>query len=192
MVGRVADAPERRLVVGTDAEAGRAERKIYEAVRGTRARRGGEPIMLSEAELNAFVARHVVEAVDAPLDHLTLKLVGDGVVELQARMPLYRVAADPPLSYVTELMPTRWQAYPVALRLRAHLRVEDADGDSRRRILRLQPEGFWVGRQRLPTVMARLLIDPAALRMLRWRLPRAVDDVDIERGRAIIHPPSSH
>jgi hypothetical protein len=189
VVGRVVDAPEVRATPGTDADAARAEQKIYDAVRGSRGRsRGAEPVALSEAELNAFVTRHLLETIDTPLESVNLRLLGDGAVEFQARMPLRRLTLDPPLSYLTGVLPAEWLAHRVSVGMKGRVRVESGDSRSARRVVRIAPEHFWLGRQRLPTLLARLLIDPAALRLLRWRLPRAVESVTIEPGRAIIHP----
>jgi hypothetical protein len=69
------------------------------------------------------------------------------------------------------------------LRAEASLRVE---GTSPRR-LRLDVDEFAVGNQWLPAPAVRLLVDPAAVGLLQWRLPDHVDRVEIEPGRVVIH-----
>jgi hypothetical protein len=65
----------------------------------------------------------------------------------------------------------------------AHVRVSPGA----RRQLSLDVEDFAVGRQRLPAGMLRVLLDPAAVGLLRWPLPEHVERVSIEPGRVVIH-----
>jgi hypothetical protein len=148
-------------------------------------------VAVSEPELNALIARRVGDMVDTSLEGLGLRLGADGMVELYARVPLRRVAADSSLSCVTGVLPTEWLARSVTLRLRGPVSVEAAEGRPGRRTLRIETQEFWIGRQRLPTFLARFLLDPAVLQLLRWRLPRGVEAIAVEPGWAVIYPTSS-
>jgi hypothetical protein len=79
----------------------------------------------------------------------------------------------------------------VWLSLRARATLESG-GDARRerRYLRLDVERFWLGRLPLPSFMLRVLLDPLALRLLRWPMPDAIDGLRIEPGRLILQTAS--
>ena len=83
---------------------------------------------------------------------------------------------------VADLLPAGWGQRPVWLHVGARAGVDEGS----RRQLRLDVEDFAVGRQRLPARMLRLLLDPAAVGLLRWPLPAHVDSVTIEPGRVVI------
>src|SRR5712664_1201855 len=119
------------------ADGARAQRKLFDLARqGRRA----TTVTLSEAEINALLARHLVEARGVRLGAPAARLLG------------------------------------------ADVRVDEGAP----RQLRLDVEDFAVGRQRLPAAALRLLLDPAAVGLLRWPLPQDFDSVIIEPGRVII------
>jgi hypothetical protein len=84
------------------------------------------------------------------------------------------------------VIPGRWRARPVWLRVDAHVHVDAGQG----RELRLDVDHFSVGRQPLPTAALRLLASSAVAGLLRWRLPHQVESVRIEPGRMIIRAAS--
>ncbi|HET9491984.1 MAG TPA: hypothetical protein VFR64_19820 [Methylomirabilota bacterium] len=55
--------------------------------------------------------------------------------------------------------------------------------DGRRRYMRLRIERFWLGRRRLPAILPRLMLSPATLRVLHFRLPDSVAEVSLQAGR---------
>jgi hypothetical protein len=87
-------------------------------------------------------------------------------------------------------LPTAWLDQPIWLSLRTRVTLEASDGQRDRRHLRLDVEGFWLGRLRLPEFMLRVLLDPAALRMLRWPVPSTIEGLRIEPGRLTVQSAS--
>jgi hypothetical protein len=55
-----------------------------------------------------------------------------------------------------------------------------------RRALRLSARRVAVGRQRVPVVVLRLMLDPSSLKLMRIVLPPNVETVRIEPGRVVI------
>ena len=160
----------------TAADGARAQQKLFALARqGRRA----ETVTLSETEVNALLARHVVDAGGARLAGLSARLVGADRLELRARTALGRMLEDGGFGTLARVLPASWRARPVRLRVGARLRVAETPP----RQLRLDVEEFAVGRQRLPTPVLRLLVDPGPL---RWRLPDHVERVGIEPGRVVI------
>jgi hypothetical protein len=164
----------------------RAQQKIFEVIRRSGS---GRPhaVTLSERELNAFLGRHLGETADMPFRNLAVRLPSDGHAEIAGQVPLRQLLGVPPLSALTGVLPDAWLDRGMWLSLRARVTLEGGGSGARdRRHVRLDVERFWLGRQRLPEVMLRVLLDPAALRLLRWPMPEAIDGLRIEPGRLVI------
>jgi hypothetical protein len=169
----------------TNAEDGaRAQRKLFDLAR--QARRG-EPVIFTEAEINALLARHLVEARGVRLSAPSVQLIGGDRFVVHAQSPLRQLFDEASLGAVADLLPTRWQARPVWLRVGARVRVESGA----HRQLRVDVDEFSVGRQRLPAPAVRLLLDPASVGLLQWTLPDHVQHVGIEPDRVVVQTASS-
>ena len=101
-------------------------------------------------------------------------------------MSLQQLLDDAGVPGLGSVLTSGWRARPVWLRVGAHVRVDERAA----RQLRLDVEDFAVGRQRLPAAALRLLLDPAAVGLLRWPLPRDIDSVAVEPGRVVIRTAS--
>lgn len=167
----------------------RAQQKIFDVIRRSG---GGRPhtVSLSEREMNAFLSRHLGETADMPLRNLVVRLPTDGHAEIAGQLPLRQLLGVAPFSALAGILPKAWLDRPLWLALRARVTLEGGDGARDRRHVRVDVERFWLGRLRLPEVMLRVLLDPAALRLLRWPAPEAIDGLRIEPGRLIIQSAS--
>lgn len=193
MVLRALQDPDLPTVTITAEDDARAQHKLYDLVRRENAgadKPEREPVVLTEAEVNAFLSRHLATTAELPLEEIRARLPGRGLVELAGRVPLGSLLGEWPLSGLGTVLPSRWLAHRVWLQLRAQVRIEPGFPDGRRRYVRLDVDRFAVGQQRLPVVLLRLVLDPAALRLLRWRLAGSVDAISVEPGRVIIRTPS--
>jgi hypothetical protein len=186
LLGGLVGAAVRMLALpdGTDpvtsaADGRRAQQKLFDLAGKPRR---GEAVALSEPEVNALLARHLVEAGGVRLAGLSARLVGEDRLELSARSPMGQVLEEAALGALADMLPASWRARPVRLRVGARLRVEEGPP----RQLRLEVDEFAVGRQPLPTPTLRLLVDPATVGLLRWRLPEHIERVGIEPGRVVI------
>jgi hypothetical protein len=168
----------------TAADGSRAQQKLFDL--GRRARLA-QPVVLSEAEVNALLARHLVEARGVRLNTMGARLVGGDRVELTGQAPLRQFLEEAGLQALGRVLPARWLDHPLWVHVGARVRVS---GEPRRQ-LSLDVEDFAVGRQRLPGSALRVLLDPAAVGLLRWPLPEHVESVTIESGRVVIQGASS-
>jgi hypothetical protein len=175
---RMLSAPVEVAVV-TAADSSRAQQKLFDLARHARR---GQTVTLTEGELNALLARHLVEARGVRLSGLNARLVGDDRLEFIARSPLRQLLDEASLAAVADTLPTAWQARPVQLRVGARVRIDDQG----QRHLRVDVDEFAVGRQRLPPAAFSLLVDPATVGLLRWRLPDHIEAVAIEPGRVVV------
>jgi hypothetical protein len=179
---RALRTPAVQAVRTTAEDAARAQQKLFRVATGG----ARDPVVVSEAEINAFVSRNV-DRGDLPFDEALIFLHdGDGV-EIVGQLPLGRLLAESPLGILSGFLPERWSARPVWVQVDTRAEFERAP----RRQLRLDVRRVAVGQQRLPAIALRVLFEPARLRFIRVPLPDAVADVRIQSGRAIIRPISS-
>ena len=165
----------------TAEDAARAQQKLFRLVRGP----GRDPVVVSEAELNAFVSRNV-DRRDLPFDEPVI-LLGDGDrIDIVGRTTLGRLLAESSLGLGAGLLPARWSALPIWLQVQSRSRFERQP----RPQLRLNVHRVTIGQQRVPATLLRLLVEPARLRFVRVPLPDTVADVRIQSGRAVIRPTS--
>ena len=176
---RMLSRPDRVETSTTAADGSRAQRKLFEL---GRASKRGEAVTLTEAEVNALLSRHLVEARGVRLSTLHVKLVGGDRLVVHAESPLRQLLDEASAGAVADLLPASWQARLVWLHVGARLRIET---DSRRQ-LRMDVDEFAVGRQRLPVPFLRVVLDPAAVGLMQWPLPEYVERVEIEPGRVVL------
>jgi hypothetical protein len=183
---RLFQEPRIAAAAGTAEDGVRCQQKIFEIAMGGRLGKGGplRPITLSEPELNAFLSRHLVEAARIPLSSASVRLVGDGLVELKGQMPLRRALAIP------ELLSVGWLEKPIWVHLGARASLEMDAARKPRRYLRLDIERFSLGRQPIPGVLARLVVSSAIVNQLRWRLPDTVEAITVEPRMLLIRTAS--
>ena len=170
----------------TAADAQHAQEKIYALV--SRSGPRGRPVELTDREVNAFLARNLVDAADLPLSDLRVDLSERDRLRLAGRTKLGGLMAEFPLSALRDVLPSSWLSGGIWLQLAATPRIEKTSG--RRRFLRLDVEEFAIGRQRVPAVLVRLILDPSTARLLRWSVPESIEEVTIGGGRAVVRPAS--
>jgi len=182
------ERPSIRHEVGTATDGRRAQQKLFDLTTrgGARDRRDDRRavVTLLEPELNALLIRHLSGA-ELPLDEMSIRLVGDGVVEVTGRLPLRALWGDS-VNAFARLLPERWVATPVWLRLRGPVQLEVGTGRGERRRLRLDVGYLSLGRRRLPTAVLGLLPEGPILRATRWPVPETVESVTVEPGRLTI------
>ena len=186
---QVTRAPDIALAPTSSGDGLRAQQKIFDVIHRTGGGRS-HTVSLSEREVNAFLSRHLGEAADLPLRNLAVRLPSDGRAEFAGQLPLRQLLGVAPFSALAGVLPRSWLDRGVWLSLRARVTVESGERARERRHLRLDVERFRLGRLRLPEVMLRVLLDPAALRLLRWPMPEAIDGLRIEPGRLVIQTAS--
>src|SRR5262245_46940649 len=179
------DRPQVEHEVGSSADGRRAQQKLFTLATTGAAPRSDKKVTvtLSEAELNAFLVRHL--ATELPLADGGVRLVGNGIVEITGRVPLHAAFGDAP-SAILRLLPGDWDDMPVWLQLRGHVRLESGAARDDRRRLRLDADALSMGRRRLPVAVLYVLPDGPLLRATRWPVPAAVESVVVEPGQVTI------
>jgi hypothetical protein len=136
-----------------------------------------DPLVLSTADVNAFLAGHV-EVRDPPVWPVQVWIDADGVgaggVTTLGR--LVGAGASPRLGGA---LPLPVRNCPLWVAARGQILVREGRAE-------FLAHTAWIGRQQVPVaVLWRLLggRPPALI----WRMPRVVERVDIEPGRLLIH-----
>src|SRR5256885_2737388 len=111
VVIRLLQAPIVEPVPFSPEDGVRAQQKIVGLVR--RSTRAGS-VVLSEAELNAFVSRHL-DPADLPLREPAIRLRGDDLVNIVGTVSLGRLLNESPLAPLAEALPAGWVARRIRL-----------------------------------------------------------------------------
>jgi len=182
---RLVKEPEVAAVVGSPEDGSRGQQKIFDLARGGagRARSAPQAVVLSEAELNSFLSRNLVEVAKMPITVRAVRLAGDGVVEFKGLVALRDVLSASPLASLT---PRAWLERQVWLHLTARANLEVGTTRSQRRYLRFDLQRVAIGRQALPGFFRWLLPSPGIQGLLRWRMPDSVESITIESGKVVI------
>ena len=182
---RLFQEPEVPAAVGSPEDGIRGQQKIFDLARGGagRARIGPQAVVLSEAELNSFLSRNLVEVAKMPIAVRAVRLAGNGVVQLKGLVVLRDVLSASPLA---SLVPSTWLERQVWLHLTARASLEVGATRSQRRYLRFDLQRVAIGRQALPGFFRWLLPSPGIQGLLRWRMPDSVESITIESGTVVI------
>lgn len=169
-----AAGPSPPPAAGLGAQRALAELLLREAGMSSRS----DPVILTDAEVNAFIEHHL-EVRRARLSPLRVRLEA-GRVEVTGRTTVGRLLEDQAPSWVRGLLPGPVLDLEMWPAVRGRLRVREGRGE-------LVVEQAVLGRQavRASWVWGMLGLDPEPL--LRWRLPRTVEGIEVEEGRLLIH-----
>src|SRR5215467_6217905 len=186
---RLLQEPDLTAALGSSDDGARAQQKMFDIARGGagRARGAQHAVVISEAELNGFLSRNLVEVAKMPVSVRAVRLAGDGIVEFKGLLSLRDVLSASPLS---TLVPGAWLDRQVWLHLTARASVEVGATRSQRRYLRFDLQRFAIGRQSLPGFFRGLLPSPGLQGLLRWRMPDSVESITIESGTVSIRTSS--
>lgn len=182
---RLVQEPEVRADAGSPEDGIHGQQKIFDLARGGAGRGRDVPhaVVLSEAEVNSFLSRNLVEVAKMPITVRAVRLAGDGVVEFKGLVALRDVLSASPLA---SLVPSTWLERPVWLHLTARASLEVGATRTQRRYLRFDLQRVAIGRQALPGFFRWLLPSPGVRGLLRWRVPDSVESVTIESGTVVI------
>ena len=141
--------------------------------------------MLTEREINSFLANHLTESARVPLDPMITRLTR-GYLEVQGRTALRNLLQGAPLAQLAPYLPAARLETPVWITVRGTLSVEPAAPGSPRTVARVRFTDLIVGKQTLPSSLVPYLLGPAASRLAEFPVPSVVEGVQIEDGRLIV------
>jgi len=171
--------PEQVRPTYSSEEALRGQQKLAEILlrdAGLSFRR--DPVVISQRELNGFLARHLQESRGMPFSPLILRF-RRGEVAVEGGVTVGSLLQGFPWHYLVGLLPRGFLGKKVWISLEGTVRVTAGRLD-------IDVTDFVVGKQTLPPRLLRWAIGPQGNDLLSFRLPRTVDRVEVEEGRAIV------
>src|SRR5262245_37674780 len=107
---RLLQEPDVPAAMGSPEDGVRGQQKLFDILRAEPGRRGGRPhqVAMTEAELNQFLSKHLVEVGRMPVTVGAVRLRGDGVVEFKARLAVRDLLSASWLTPAATLAPSAW------------------------------------------------------------------------------------
>jgi hypothetical protein len=165
----------------------RAQQKLYEIMLrdGKRSLRR-DPIVLTEREINAFLARHLLDTAKLSFSPLSVSLLPDNSLEFRGRTTLRALMQGFPSAQLALLLPVGKLEEPVWVRVRGRLTVERGQIRREREYARLDVSEFALGTQPLSVWILQAIVRPGGQNVLRWQVPGVVESIGVENGRLLI------
>lgn len=161
----------------------RAQQKILELIRRDTGKSSSTiPVVFSEREITAFLARHLEESERWQFSSLVVKL-DSGMAVLQGMTSLQFLMREAPFRYVAKFLPASRVNGPVWVVFRGRVRIEPGKVRKDRTYLRIEPTEFRIGTQEVGTWLLSWMVGP---KLFRWRVPNVIDGVLVEEGLATV------
>jgi hypothetical protein len=184
--GNMGTPPEVQPTRFTRADGFSAQRKLYELVLRESGRSSRtEPVILSEAEVNAFLANHLAEAADLPFSPLIVRFAG-GQLELRGQTVLRHLLQGPPFPQLMPYLPAARLDQTVWVTVRGRFLIDHPRSAGGRTYARLEVSEFALGKQPVGRWLLWLMLGPTGSKLLRFQVPTIVDSVQIDERRAVI------
>lgn len=167
----------------TVADGQRAQQKIFELLRRETGRSfRTDPLFFTEREINAFLARHLDEVEGMPFSPLVVKL-DPGVAVIRGKTQLKALLRGVPFNYIAQFLPTPQANRPVWVVIHGRVQLEHGRMRKEREFLRIEPTAFRIGDLEAGTWFLSWVLGP---RLLRWPVPRVIEEVTVEEGRVMV------
>lgn len=184
--GAIFDIPPLPKVDYTPSDGHRAQQKLFELVlRDSQRSSRKDPVVITERELNAFLARHLEESEEIPLSPLVVKL-STGTIEVRGKTKLTHLFKGFPFYLLADYLPPAAVARPVWVRVSGTIQVERRKSRTGRANGRLRVNEFSLGNRAMGPWLLRLLLGGAEQTLLRWPVPAVVNTITVGDGRLII------
>jgi hypothetical protein len=182
--GSVFDMPTIPRVEYTPSDGHRAQQKLFELALWD-SKRSAEPVVVTERELNAFLARHLEESEGLPFAPILVRL-SPGTIEVKGRTTLVNLFQGFPFSLLAEYLPPSALDRPVWVTVSGTIQVQKRRPGTERSYGQLVVSEFSLGNQDLGSWVLSWMLGGKRESLLRWQLPPAVDGITIEQGRVVI------
>lgn len=161
----------------------RAQQKILELIhRDTGKSSRTIPVVFSEREINAFLARHLDESARIHFSPLVVKL-DRGMVVVQGMTPLRFLMREAPFRYLAKFLPASRVNGPVWVVFQGRVRIDPGKVRRDRKYLRIEPTEFRIGTRDVGTWFLPWMV---GRELFRWGVPNVIDGVLVEDGFATV------
>jgi hypothetical protein len=184
--GNIFEEPRFEALDWSPADASTARHKVLEIIRRDSGQSGGQdPIVLTQREINALVARHLAETAGLHFDPFAMRLT-QGQFFLQGRTVLRSLLQGPPFAQLAANLPPAQLNRPIWLGVRGYITVQPGESGGKPGRARVTLTEFALGRQPVGSWPFLVAMGPAGSRVLTWSVPGTLQDIDIEDRRVVI------
>jgi len=184
--GNIFGEPHFEVLEWSRADASGARYKLHEIIlRDTGQSGRQDPIFLSEREINALIARHLAETAGLRFEPFAVRLV-QGQFLLQGRTVLRSLLQGPPFAQLAAYLPASQLDRHIWITVRGYVAVQPGEAGGKPGRARIVLNEFSLGKQPVGNWPFSAVMGSAGSGLLKWPVPGAVRDVDIEERRVVI------
>jgi hypothetical protein len=136
------------------------------------------PVIITQRELNGFLAHHLEESDRIPMSPLSVRLT-PGLAEVQGRTTLGRLFGGLPFSLLADYLPRSYVEQPIWVTLRGRVKHDRSKGA-------LEVLEFSLGNQPIAPWLLSWMLGRKGQRLFHWQVPNAVERIVIEEGRIVV------
>jgi hypothetical protein len=186
LAGNLFDVPDVKAPAVSRSEGFAAQQKLFEVASRQAGRSSRtDPVVLTERELNSFLANHLAQSWQVPLDPIVTRLMR-GSFEVQGRTAFRNLLQGAPFAQLAPYVPAARLDAPVWITLRGTLAVDSPSPGSPRTMARIRLTDFVLGNQPLAPGLLTFFLGQTATRLTEFPVPAVIDGVQIEEGRLIV------
>jgi hypothetical protein len=184
--GNIFEEPRVEVLDWSRADASAVRSKLYEIVQRDAGQSGRQdPIVLSERDLNAWMARHLAETAGLRFDPFALRLT-QGQFVLQGRTILRNLLQGPPFAQLVPFIPAAQLNRPLWITVHGYVSVQPGGAGGKPGRARVTLTEFDLGKQPVGNWPFSVVMGPAGWGLLSWPVPGVVRNIDIEDKRIVI------
>jgi len=144
----------------------------------------GEPLVLSEPEVDTFLARYLDDAgLRLSPVHTRLRTTE---ITVQGQIPLGALLQGAPVAWLSSVIPRRSLDAPVWITLAGTIGLEAASSPRRPRYAEAMLIDSQVGRLSTPGWLLTMMAGSRGASLLRWQVPAIVERLEVGNGKLTI------
>lgn len=140
--------------------------------------RGRGPVIITQRELNGFLAHHLQESGRIPMKPLIVRLT-PGILEIQGQTTFGRLFTGFPFSLLADYLPRSYLERPIWVTVRGRIQHDRSSGS-------LEVLDFALGSQLISPRLLSWMLGRRGERLLHWHMPGSVERIVIEEGRVVV------
>ena len=184
--GNIFEEPRFDALEWSRADASSGQSKLAEIVQRDSGHSGRQdPMLLSQREVTALVARHLAEAAGLRFEPLAVRLI-PGQFVVQGRTIVGDLLQGPPFAQLASQLPAAPLRRPIWITARGELSLDQGDPGGKPGRVRLTLTEFTLGKQPVGSWPFSIVMGPAGSRLLKWPVPGSVRAIEIEDRRVLI------
>jgi hypothetical protein len=140
--------------------------------------RGKGPVVITQRELNGFLAHHLQESGRIPMKPLIVRLA-PGILEIQGQTTFGRLFTGFPFSLLGDYLPRSYIERPIWVTVKGRIQHDRSRGS-------LEVLDFSLGTQPISPRLLSWMLGRKGQRLLHWQMPGSVERIVIEEGRLVV------